>query len=138
MVPSLQQLIDESGEEGQDATVKVAAKVSPSLSSTSFQIDLCISGGRHCLCIGCDCLLPDAKVWMNSPQRAAIAIDRLMGMRLVHGSTVVRWVFNSPGMTTVDDELAKGLAMEVWMLTWLSVRLNSVSLSADFPSLGAL
>lgn len=76
-VDVLGQLIDESGEEGQDATVKVAAKV-----------------------------------WMNSPQRAAIAIDRLMGMRLVHGSTVVRWVFNSPGMTTVDDELAKGLAME--------------------------
>jgi len=53
-----------------------------------------------------------AKVWLNSPQRAAIAIDRLMGMRLVQGSTVVSWVFKSAGMKSVDDELEKGLAME--------------------------
>lgn len=52
-------------------------------------------------------------MWLNSPQRAAIAIDRLMGMRLVQGSTVVSWVFKSAGMKSVDDELEKGLAMEV-------------------------
>uniref|UniRef100_A0A061QL87 Nuclear cap-binding protein subunit 1 n=1 Tax=Tetraselmis sp. GSL018 TaxID=582737 RepID=A0A061QL87_9CHLO len=54
-----------------------------------------------------------AKVWMNSPQRAAIAIDRLMGMRLVQAPAVVRWVFASRGMTSLADELAKGLAWEV-------------------------
>jgi len=60
-----------------------------------------------------DCLVSvAAKVWVSSPQRAAIAIDRLMGMRLVQGSTVVRWVFSSRGMKSVDDELAKGLAWE--------------------------
>lgn len=52
------------------------------------------------------------QVWINSPQRAAIAIDRLMGMRFVQGSTIIRWVFASRGMKSVDDELAKGLAWE--------------------------
>lgn len=35
-----------------------------------------------------------AKVWASSPQRAAMAIDRLMALRLVTGASIVAWAFS--------------------------------------------
>ena len=52
-----------------------------------------------------------AAVWASSPQQSAIVIDRLMGMRLVQCSAIVRWVFSS-GMLQSDLELTRGLAWE--------------------------
>lgn len=52
-------------------------------------------------------------VWADSPQRAAMAIDRLMALRLVSGASIVRWVFASGGVRTLDDEVAGGLAWDV-------------------------
>ena len=53
-----------------------------------------------------------ADVWRDAPQRAAQAIDRLMAHRLVEGRAIVRWAFSSPGLLSLDDNLANGLAWE--------------------------
>ena len=52
-------------------------------------------------------------VWADSPQRAAMAIDRLMALRLVSGASIMRWVFASEGVRTLDDEVAGGVAWDV-------------------------
>ena len=54
-----------------------------------------------------------AEVWKTAPQKAAQAIDRLMALRLVSGTAIVNWVFDSRGVRQLDDELATGLAWEV-------------------------
>ncbi|KAK9820118.1 hypothetical protein WJX72_006327 [[Myrmecia] bisecta] len=54
-----------------------------------------------------------AQVWRKAPQRAGMAIDRLMALRLVSGEGIVRWVFQSGGVLSVDDELLSGLVWEV-------------------------
>ena len=55
-----------------------------------------------------------AEVWKAAPQKAAQAIDRLMALRLVSGTAIVNWVFGSHGVSQLDDELATGLAWEVF------------------------
>ena len=55
-----------------------------------------------------------AEVWKAAPQKAAQAIDRLMALRLVSGTAIVNWVFDSHGVRQLDDELATGLAWEVF------------------------
>ena len=55
-----------------------------------------------------------AEVWSAAPQKAAQAIDRLMALRLVSGTAIVDWVFGSHGVRQLDDELATGLAWEVF------------------------
>lgn len=55
-----------------------------------------------------------AEVWKRAPQKAAQAIDRLMALRLVSGTAIVNWVFDSRGVRQLDDELASGLAWEVF------------------------
>ena len=55
-----------------------------------------------------------AEVWKSAPQKAAQAIDRLMALRLVNGPAIVNWVFDSRGVRQLDDELATGLAWEVF------------------------
>ena len=55
-----------------------------------------------------------AEVWKTAPQKAAQAIDRLMALRLVSGTAIVNWVFDSRGVRQLDDELATGLAWEVF------------------------
>jgi hypothetical protein len=55
-----------------------------------------------------------AQVWSRAPQRAAQAIDRLMALRLVSGVAIITWVFGSPGVRSLDDELASGTAWEVF------------------------
>ena len=55
-----------------------------------------------------------AEVWKTAPQKAAQAIDRLMALRLVSGPAIVNWVFDSHGVRQLDDELATGLAWEVF------------------------
>ena len=57
-------------------------------------------------------------VWAASPQRAAMAIDRLMSLRLVSGAAIARWVFGSEGVRSLDDEVAGGLA---WDLLYAAV-----------------
>lgn len=54
------------------------------------------------------------RVWGNAPQRAAQAVDRLMALRLVSGAAIVAWVFGSPGVRALSDELSTGLAWEVF------------------------
>ena len=55
-----------------------------------------------------------AEVWKAAPQKAAQAIDRLMALRLVSGTAIVNWVFDNRGVRQLDDELATGLAWEVF------------------------
>ena len=52
-------------------------------------------------------------VWRRSPQRAAMAVDRLMTLRLVSATAIVRSVFGSDGVNSIEDESASGLAWEV-------------------------
>ncbi len=53
-----------------------------------------------------------ARVWAASPQRAAMAIDRLMALRLVSGAAIVAWAFGELAVKRFDDELGAGLAWE--------------------------
>lgn len=55
-----------------------------------------------------------AEVWKAAPQKAAQAIDRLMALRLVSGTAIVNWVFDSHGVRQLDNQLATGLAWEVF------------------------
>jgi len=55
-----------------------------------------------------------AEVWKAAPQKAAQAIDRLMALRLVSGTAIVNWVFDSHGVRQLNNELATGLAWEVF------------------------
>lgn len=57
-------------------------------------------------------------VWAASPQRAVMAIDRFMSLRLVSGPAIARWVFGSAGVRSLDDEVAGGLA---WDLLYAAV-----------------
>ena len=52
-------------------------------------------------------------VWRRSPQRAAMAVDRLMSLRLVSAEAIVGWVFGSAGVTTLGDESLSGAAWEI-------------------------
>jgi len=54
------------------------------------------------------------RVWANAPQRATQAVDRLMALRLVSGAAIVAWVFGSPGVRALSDELSTGLAWEAF------------------------
>ena len=51
-------------------------------------------------------------VWRRSPQRAAMAVDRLMTLRLVSAEAVVAWVFASEGVRSLGDESLSGAAWE--------------------------
>ncbi|KAK9846278.1 hypothetical protein WJX81_000837 [Elliptochloris bilobata] len=55
-----------------------------------------------------------ARVWEAAPQRAAQAIDRLLALRLVRASAVVRWAFSTPAVLALRDELGAGLAWEAF------------------------
>lgn len=52
-------------------------------------------------------------VWRKSPQRAAMAVDRLMTLRLVSAEAIVGWVFGSAGVTALGDESLSGAAWEI-------------------------
>jgi nuclear cap-binding protein subunit 1 len=54
-----------------------------------------------------------ARVWARSPQRAAMAVDRLMTLRLASAAAIVGWVFRSPGARALGDSLRSGMAWEV-------------------------
>ena len=71
--------------------------------------------GWHCVVQGeVTMVAVAAEVWKTAPQKAAQAIDRLMALRLVSGTSIVNWVFDSRGVRQLDDELATGLAWEVF------------------------
>ncbi len=53
-----------------------------------------------------------AAVWSSSPQRAAMAIDRLMALRLVTGASIVAWAFGELRVKRFEDEFGAGLAWE--------------------------
>lgn len=53
-----------------------------------------------------------AAVWSTSPQRAAMAIDRLMALRLVTGASIVAWAFGELRVKRFEDEFGAGLAWE--------------------------
>lgn len=52
-------------------------------------------------------------VWRASPQRAAMAVDRLMTLRLVSAEAIVGWVFDSEGVRVLGDESLSGAAWEI-------------------------
>lgn len=52
-------------------------------------------------------------VWRASPQRAAMAVDRLMTLRLVSVEAIVGWVFGSQGVRSLGDESLSGAAWEI-------------------------
>ena len=52
-------------------------------------------------------------VWRAFPQRAAMAVDRLMTLRLVSADAIVGWVFGSDGVTALGDESLSGAAWEI-------------------------
>jgi nuclear cap-binding protein subunit 1 len=54
-----------------------------------------------------------AAVWAANPQRAAMAVDRLMGLRLVSARAVVAWAFRSDGVRSIADESRCGMAWDV-------------------------
>jgi hypothetical protein len=54
-----------------------------------------------------------ASVWHAWPQRAAMAVDKLMTLRLVSARAIVGWVFASEGVTALGDESLSGAAWEV-------------------------
>lgn len=53
-----------------------------------------------------------ARVWEDSPLRGAMAIDRLMALRLASASSIVAWSFAALQSKRLDDELAAGLAWD--------------------------
>lgn len=53
-----------------------------------------------------------AHAWATSPQRAAMAIDRLMALRLVTGAAIVDWAFRELRVKRFDEELGASLAWE--------------------------
>jgi nuclear cap-binding protein subunit 1 len=52
-------------------------------------------------------------VWARNPQRAAMAVDRLMGLRLASAEAIVAWVFHSEGVRCISDESRCGMAWEI-------------------------
>lgn len=54
-----------------------------------------------------------SSVWAKAPQRAAMAVDRLMTLRLVSAEAIVGWVFGSAGVTALGDESLSGAAWEI-------------------------
>lgn len=52
-------------------------------------------------------------VWARNPQRAAMAVDRLMGLRLVSAEAIVTWAFQSGGVRCISDESRCGMAWEI-------------------------
>lgn len=52
-------------------------------------------------------------VWRASPQRAAMAVDRLMTLRLVSAEAIVGWVFDSEGVRVLGNESLSGAAWEI-------------------------
>lgn len=54
-----------------------------------------------------------AKVWSRNPQRAVMAVDRLMAQRLASGEAIVTWVFQSEGVRSISDESRCGMAWDI-------------------------
>jgi len=52
-------------------------------------------------------------VWRLAPQRAAMAVDRMMTQRLVSADAIVNWVFTCPGLRSLNDEASSGAAWEI-------------------------
>lgn len=52
-------------------------------------------------------------VWSQAPQRAAMAVDRMMTLRLVSADAIVNSVFTCPGLRSLDDEASSGAAWEI-------------------------
>ena len=55
-----------------------------------------------------------AQVWAASPQRAAMAIDRLMALRLAGGGAIVEWAFGALAQKRFNDELGAGAHHPSW------------------------
>ncbi|GAB4821122.1 hypothetical protein N2152v2_008168 [Parachlorella kessleri] len=52
-------------------------------------------------------------VWRRSPQRAAMAVDRLMTLRLASAEAIVQWVFGSEGVLSLADESSSATSWEI-------------------------
>lgn len=52
-------------------------------------------------------------VWRSSPQRASMAVDRIMTLRLASAEAIIHWVFASAGVKSNADESLSGTAWEV-------------------------
>eukprot|EP00887_Chlorella_sp_A99_P001913 scaffold18.g1913.t1 len=52
-------------------------------------------------------------IWRASPQRASMAVDRLMTLRLAGAEAIVGWVFGSEGVTSSRDESLSATAWEI-------------------------
>jgi len=59
------------------------------------------------------CIAAATAAWARSPQRLAITLERLMGMRLVGPAAILRWCVEQAAAVGVDDPLAHA---HVWRL----------------------
>jgi nuclear cap-binding protein subunit 1 len=54
-----------------------------------------------------------AQTWILNPQRAVMAVDRLMTLRLISAEAIISWVFKSDGVRKIQDQSRSGMAWEM-------------------------
>jgi nuclear cap-binding protein subunit 1 len=53
------------------------------------------------------------QTWMLNPQRAVMAVDRLMTLRLISAEAIISWVFGNDGVRNIQDQSRSGMAWEM-------------------------
>jgi nuclear cap-binding protein subunit 1 len=54
-----------------------------------------------------------AQTWELNPQRAVMAVDRLMTLRLISAEAIINWVFEKDGVRRIQDQSRSGMAWEM-------------------------
>ncbi len=54
-----------------------------------------------------------AQTWVLNPQRAVMAVDRLMTLRLISAEAIISWVFGVDGVRKIQDQSRSGMAWEM-------------------------
>lgn len=54
-----------------------------------------------------------AQTWTLNPQRAVMAVDRLMTLRLISAEAIISWVFEKDGVRKIQDQSRSGMAWEM-------------------------
>lgn len=53
------------------------------------------------------------QTWNLNPQRAVMAVDRLMTLRLISADAIISWVFGKDGVRKIQDQSRSGMAWEM-------------------------
>lgn len=54
-----------------------------------------------------------ADVWSKNPQRAVMAVDRMMSLRLISAEAIIQWVFGPSGVRCIEEQSRSGMAWEM-------------------------